>query len=312
MTETVSAPAFLPGSEYLSLPRDPQPWVIKDLIPVGGLTNLYGKPKSGKSFAALGMAMAVANGEQEWLGFDVRKHGPVAYLQIDTPRSHWSERLIDIQSAGHNINGIQFCDMLMSPYPYNVLDASHQGWLKSQLARLQPVLVFIDTLREAHNGDENDSTVMRNVVTGLVDACRPAAVVLVSHSRKDSMFSAMGGDDLMSDARGSSYVSGRMDCIIRLTPKSLTYKGRSAGNGTLTVEQEPETGLVIMDQEAAAYFSTLHRRVAELRLEDPKMSINAMAKTIAENDTKYKKVRAMSDDISSFLRAQAPTARRKG
>lgn len=304
------------GNDYLALPRDPQPWVIKNLIPVGGLTNIYGKPKTGKSFAALGMAEAISTDKKQWLNFPVIKHGPVAYLQIDTPRETWAERLADARDGGHDVSKIAFADMLMGPYPYNVLDPAHQSWLAAEIAALQPVVVFIDTLREAHNGDENDSTVMRNVIGNLVsaaqwktpDGLRGAAVVLISHARKDTMWTASGGDDLMSDSRGSSYVAGRMDMVIKFNPKSMQYQGRSIGLSRLTIQQHEETGMIEMDPEAEAYVQLLERRVRELRSENPKISVNAMATILAGDpakglpaETTYKKKRSINDDIRSLL-----------
>lgn len=309
--------SFLSTGEYLSLPRDPQKWVIKDLIPVGGLTNIYGKPKAGKSFAALGMAIAVSSGSSEWLGFPVLKHGPVAYLQIDTPRSEWADRLTKCTEANHNTSAVFHCDMLMTKtYPVNVLDPDQVGWLKTQLQALQPVLVIIDTLREAHGEDENNSTVMRNVVTNLVSASMPASVILLSHSRKDTILTQMGGDDLMSDARGSSYVAGRMDVVIKMTGNGdhatgLQYRGRSDGRGKLSVNQDEVTGLIVLDGESAAYMELVRNTVRALREADPKASVNAMAETLAEQ-TSYRKITTIRKDIKAFLSTEQAAVRHLG
>jgi RecA-family ATPase len=301
----VAASAFLSGDEYLSLPRDPEPWVIQHLIPVSGLTNVYGKPKAGKSFAALGMAHAISTGQPEWLGFPVLKHGPVAYLQIDTPRGEWAGRVATMRTNGYDVSNMFVCDMLMSPYPFNVLLPEHHTWLKDQLAELQPVVVFIDTIREAHGGDENDSTVMRNVVTSLVAACRPAAVVLLSHSRKDTLFTQNGGEDLMSDARGSSYIAGRMDAVIKFTTNDkhatgMAYKGRSAGNGKIKVSQHEETGLIILDGEDAKYWELVRKVVTDMRSALPGVSVNKIADELTEL-TKHKKKSMITKDVQHFM-----------
>src|SRR3954464_3156993 len=69
MSHTVS-PA-LPLEDYLNLPVNNTPWIIEPLIPVGGIINLYGRPKLGKSFMAIDLARAIANGEDEWLEFKI-------------------------------------------------------------------------------------------------------------------------------------------------------------------------------------------------------------------------------------------------
>jgi len=243
------------------------------------------------------------------------KHGPVAYLQIDTPRGEWASRVDAIEKSGRSLDSVFFCDMLMVKfYPFNVSEPEHFNWLKSELDALQPVVVFIDTIREAHAGDENDSTVMKNVITNLVAACRPAAVVLLSHSRKDTLFTANGGDDLMSDARGSSYLAGRMDCVIKMTGNQevatgMQYKGRSAGRGHLKVTQDDETGLVIFDTEEAAYHGLLRARVLAMRQADPNITVNKMAEQLSL-ETKYRAKRSINHDINGIL-GIVPAKRKK-
>lgn len=293
--------AFVSGSDYLSLPRDPQPWVIKHLIPTSGLTNIFGKPKAGKSFAALGMAVAISTGATDWLGFPVHKSGPVAYLQVDTPRGEWAGRIARLQDNRLDISNIYFCDMLMTPaYPFDILNGPQQEWLKKHLAIIEPVVVFIDTLREIHGVDENDSTPMKNVISQLVAACLPAAIVLVSHSRKDTALTSAGGDDLMNDARGSSYVPGRMDTIIKVTQTGLLYKGRSIGQGRTEIKQDPDTLLPLLDGEAAIYRELIVNRCTIMRGENPTVSVNVIAEDIAERTT-YRKKRAIADHVSDYL-----------
>lgn len=259
------------------------------------------------SFASLGMALAIANNTPEWLGFSVQTHGPVAYLQIDTPRGEWASRLNAFREQGEDFSNIYFADMLMTPsYPFNILDSDQATWFKTALDVIKPVVVFIDTLREAHGLDENDSTAMRNVVTQIVSAARPAAIVLISHSRKDTMFTATGGDDLMNDARGSSYVAGRMDTVIKFTTDTkktsgMLYKGRSVGHGHLALTQD-DIGRVILDGEAALYHELVHVRSDAMRAENPKVSINAIVEDILTKTT-YRKSRAIGIHVKDYLQS---------
>lgn len=290
-------PTFVSGDDYVRLPRDPEPWVIQHLVATGGMTNLYGPPKTAKSFAALGMAIAVSSGALKWLKFDVLKHGPVAYLQIDTPRSEWSRRLNQLKWFHYDVSKIFFADMYMTPFPYNILDPSHLKWLTEEMKVIKPVMVVVDTLREVHSGDENDSTPMKMVIAALVSACKPAAIVLISHSRKESPAAAMAGlDSLMSDARGSSYVAGRMDTVVKFTETSMTYKGRGLGEGRLSIVQNDDTALVELNTASEAYAKHLEDRVRELRGLDPEVTINKMAGII---ETELKEL-ATTKDIKSL------------
>lgn len=278
---SVSAPVFLCGDDYLALPRNKQRWLIEDLIPTSGFVNMYGAPKTGKSFAALGMAHAISTEADEWLDFPVLHHGPVAYLQIDTAREDWADRILKMRNVGLNMNNVFICDMQLGPYPFNIFE--QQEWLKEQLGFVKPVVVFLDTLRDLHPSDENDATQMKNVVTAITSACRPATIVLLSHSRKDNEFNTKHGDRVMADARGSSYVAGKMDVVIKMTgtdtkgATALTYQGRGEGSGRLKVKQAGVTGLVMLDGADAVYRALLKDTVKAMHKADPDVTVNAIA-----------------------------------
>jgi RecA-family ATPase len=246
---------FVTLNEYCDLRADPQKWIVKKLIPVGGMINLYAKPKVGKSFLMLAIIEAIIEGRPTWDGFEINKHGPVMYLQIDTPREEWKDRVVQMRErlADKGCGDLfHIADMWNIPnFPFNILnpDNTELVWLKNEVDRIKPILVVIDTMREVHSGDENDNTVMRNVISSLIKACRgesgaPTAIALVSHQRKDGIQAQEGSDDMMDQNRGASYVSGKMDMIWRLTRKRLTYKGRAVGLEHVDIEQDPVTNLI--------------------------------------------------------------------
>lgn len=245
---------FVNASNYLLLPRNTQKWLIEDLIPSQGLVNVFGKPKTGKSFTLLDMAAAIADPtQQDWNGFPIRHHGPVLYLQIDTPRVEWGERVEAMVKAGRDLSNVWFADLESIPhFPFDILDPgkANFNWLKSEVQRIQPVWTILDTMRDAHSGDENDATVMRNVILQIVAATRPGTTGFMSHQKKDTPFMKSGGDDIMDDNRGSSVVAGKMDNVIRLTKHTLAWEGRS-GKGHISIMQDPNTGLIVLDKAAA-------------------------------------------------------------
>ena len=151
--------------------------------------------------------------------------------------------------------------------------------------------MIIDTLREAHELNENDSTDMKRVISSLVKVCRsnvnhPAAIALISHSRKDSAFVAMGADqDIMDEARVSAYVAGRMDTIMRFsgnpykTKGHMTYKGRARGaDGKLPLVGEKDTGLLFTEGARAADEQLVMKAIQRTELK----TIHAKAQWIAE------------------------------
>jgi hypothetical protein len=122
----------------------------------------------------------------------------------------------------------------LDAWPFDILDPEHLITLRDELQALKPDLVIMDTLRESHSADENDSTEMQEAIAALVAATKPAALCLISHARKPSQD---GDFSLMADNRGSNYVVGRMDAICRFTPKTARVSGRSIEEHTINLER---------------------------------------------------------------------------
>ena len=240
--------AFLHVSDYLKLPAPDETWIIDPLIPQGGLVNLYGPPKGGKSYLALQLALDIALRNPTWMGFPIKTHGLVCYLQLDTPRSLWRDRILKLQDAGVIVDGFALADRNTegTPWPFDIL-SPHNGfnWLREQMDLLIPAVVIIDTLRDVHRGNENDSQYMQEVMDALVGACQPAAVVLLSHSRKAN---PDRGFSLVEDQRGSTAIAGKMDTILHLGGGKLSYTGRATEQGTIPLKQDPTTHLWLMDK----------------------------------------------------------------
>jgi len=243
-------PGFLPIDLYLQQPRDPQTWLIKPLLPVSGAMLLFGQPKTGKSYLGIQLANALTGHTPDFLGFPVVKSGNVLYLQLDTPRGVWSLRFEDMISKGftYDRERLLLADReSVEFYPFDVLNPKHCVYLRGLVSQHNPTAVIIDTLREAHSGDSDSDTSMRNVIVNMVGICHPAALIIISHSRKTQ---ADVDKDIMEDHRGSSYTPGRMDVILRLTKSRLYYAGRSIEEGNLKLERQ-DSGLWLPKNDEA-------------------------------------------------------------
>ena len=223
---TTTESVALRGQDYRSLPRNPQPFLMESVLPVGGAMVMYGKPKVGKSFAALQMGVALAEGKP-WFGYNVPCPARVLFVQLDTARTLWLERLDALSKDGIGVDKLFYLDRESAGFwPFDILlpNQEHVKRLRIEMDAVEPDVVIIDTLREAHSGEENDSTVMRNVVGMLVAATQPAALILISHDRKPQPNS---GKDIITDLRGSSYITGRMDALVRFAHNSVQLAGRA-------------------------------------------------------------------------------------
>lgn len=237
MAQAEHRPGFVTVDEYLKLQRDRATWLLKPLIPIGGAALLYGSPKLGKSYLGIQISIALSGMADNWLGFPVVRSGRVLYLQLDTPRSTWAERferMITVGGLKYNSN-LRLADRSsIEHYPFDILQPQHMAYLKTLVRMHDPIAVIIDTLREAHSGEEDNSTVSRNVIANLVGATEPAALILISHARKAHPDMDRS---LMDDHRGSSFISGRMDAIMRLTKTRLFYTGRDIEEGDIKMER---------------------------------------------------------------------------
>ena len=168
-------------------------WRVRGVLPAVGLAGLYGPSASGKSFLALDMAAAIAEGRR-W--FDCRVDAaPVVYaalegeagfrLRVAAWESHTGRPLPDGLS------------MVLQPFkltePHDVQD----------LAAVVPAgaVVFLDTLnRAAPTADENSSKDMGEILSAakLLQSRINGLVVLVHHTGKDATKGLRGHSSLFA------------------------------------------------------------------------------------------------------------------
>ncbi len=162
-------PVALKFRDYLSLPSHEHPWLIKPILPAGGMINLFGEAKARKSFLALQLARDLTNGEGTFLGLPIARSAKVLYVQLDTPRGIWQERMTDLETAGEvfsarTCENLIMADSEQAPYPFDILHPTSFNWLKDQVEAFAPDLVIMDVLRKIFTGPEDKSEVMETVM----------------------------------------------------------------------------------------------------------------------------------------------------
>jgi hypothetical protein len=202
-------------------------YLIKGLIPAAGLVVVYGAPKSGKSFFAFDMTMAIARG-RDYRGRRV-KRGPVVYLGLEGAKG-WEARF-----AAYRRGMAESED----PAFYLVTDkadliADHGtliDCIKAQIKGGTPAAVVIDTLNRSLNGSESKDDDMSRYIRA-ADTIRDAfncAVVVVHHSGIET-----------SRPRGHTSLTGAADTQIKV-------ERDGAGNIIATVEwmkDGPDGGVI--------------------------------------------------------------------
>jgi hypothetical protein len=157
-------------------------FAIDALVPLGTLTLLYGKDKSGKTLLALEMIRAIRTG-QPFLGHFPVATGPVIALLLDDPPGLVRERIVGqlrIPDAGLWVATNAAAD---SGHPMRLLDALHREALERR-----PNAIFFDALYVLLAGADqlNKAGGMGPLLRKLNDIAEEsgAAVILLHHTRK--------------------------------------------------------------------------------------------------------------------------------
>jgi len=115
-------------------------WVVSELIP-GGLTLLCGKPKIGKSFFALNVAVSIAAGGRAFGKYKVEQ-GKVLYVGLEDPLRRVQERMMKF----HTDNTIVGKNLFFADEWPRIDEGGDEellGWIKNYE---NTRLVIIDTL----------------------------------------------------------------------------------------------------------------------------------------------------------------------
>ncbi len=204
--------------EFVKMPRPNTNWIVDELVPRPGMVQLIGPPKVGKSFLALDLAFKVSRGEP-FMG-RATKASKVLYLQLDTSEKIMRDRGLALRNSGYDIVAPNLC--MVHPddtmRPVNIMFAGGHAYLHKAISTIDPALVVVDTLREIHQEDENDSTAMKIVLDALETLCIGRSVLLVHHTRKISPDEP--NPTAVGASRGSNYITGKVDSFW------LLYNGR--------------------------------------------------------------------------------------
>lgn len=194
-----------------------QKWTVPDLLPEG-LAILAGRPKLGKSFLALQLAIAVATGGR-FLGHEIAQGGVLYIALEDGPRR--LQRRLTKMAAPHSTR-------LVFRLTWPLLGAGGVKALDTYIAKVQPALIVIDTLGKlSGKTDSNDYSEVGVLLGPLQSLAIQSGVCIlcVDHHKKPGPES----HDVVDDVLGSTAKAGAADVIWGL------YRKRGGGNATLNV-----------------------------------------------------------------------------
>ena len=296
---------LLGRADLAALP--PLAWRVRGVLPAAGLAGLYGPSASGKSFLALDMGAAIAEGGR-W--FDCRVHqAPVVYVALEGEAGFKLRAQAWESARGRNLpDGLQ---LVLQPFKLTeVKDLA-------DLAAVVPTgaVVILDTLnRAAPTADENSSRDMGQILEAAkrLQAEIGGLVVLVHHTGKDTT----------KGARGHSSLFAAFDAAIEVfkTVEQRSWKVAKAKDGQDGFAHDFLLGVVPLghDADGEPISSCVVQRVAEpfmrQRALAPGLEIAMAAFHAAENlfsDEVSVELEDWRREFYATIPAKTPDAKRK-
>lgn len=197
---TPKLPIIKTAAELLSREFAPIRWLIPGLLPEG-LMLLAARPKVGKSWLALDVAIACATGG-EIFGRRVER-GDVLYLALEDNDRRMHSRLSKLGATGAGLGDLQYA----TDWPRGIEGAAAiHDWIKAHpRARLVVIDVFTK-LRAAAEGRETAYSVDYSDVSMLKPPTdRSVSILLVHHTRKQE------SDDPLDSVSGTLGIGGAAD-----------------------------------------------------------------------------------------------------
>ena len=192
---------FTRADEVLSQVTNPN-WLIKDVVETESLMQIYGAPKSGKSFVAIAMSCAIASGQDFYGNKSFKK--PVLYICGEGQRGV-KRRLSAWQQAQYSLSGIP---LYLSDRAVRIGDKDDFERLTQEIEAIKAIegdigMIVVDTFqRNFGGGNENSAEDVGNFIhqlDGLISVygCN---VCIVHHSGHEG-----------NRARGSSVIGASLD-----------------------------------------------------------------------------------------------------
>jgi hypothetical protein len=229
-------PFPMKASELMSKDFPEVVCVIDEILPVG-LNLLAGRPKKGKSWLALLMALRVAAGESV---LDRRAHqGDVYYMALEDSQRRIHSRIGQLRAQSNGGNGFPpgTLDRLCVSYSGDVRADDLRPIRKWARNVERPQLIIVDTLQKLRppakrSGDDyaaDYAFLARLQEIAFVYNC---AVLVIHHTRK-----VQSEDDPFVEVSGSTGLTGAPDTVLimRLAAKSEEAKKGEPRDGTLFV-----------------------------------------------------------------------------
>lgn len=208
----------------------PVKWLVKDILPASSFAAIYGKPGSGKSFAALYIAAGIASG-RDTFGKPVTQ-GAVIYVAAEGGAG--MKRRADALKQQHDLDDDIPVHFIKAQLNLSTSLDDMQALFDAIRAKdVKPAAIFLDTFARIFIGDENSAKDVGACIAilGAIQAEFDCTVVIIHHSAKNSQNPTM---------RGSSALLGAVDTELHCERVSADKSADRVGSLTITKQKDGE------------------------------------------------------------------------
>jgi putative DNA primase/helicase len=234
-------------------------WLCEELIPRSEIILLAGEPGAYKTWLALRLAKAVAQGEA-FLGRKCDR-AEVLCLDRENPRAIVCERRAIL--AADTAENIRYWDRLAPESPPLIGDIR-----LFEIARERRPLIIFDSLVRFHSADENSATEMAPVMAELRKLADAGATVLLLHHKSKAEGSRYrGSSDILAGA-DVAYTLSKDETSGLLTIRTSKSRHREL-SVTIRPDLDQSGDFILTDSPAVASERDAAERLARVIAEHP-------------------------------------------
>ncbi|MEJ0010178.1 MAG: AAA family ATPase [Alphaproteobacteria bacterium] len=253
---TLQKDYFLALDKLLSMP--PLEWLVKDLIPKGGVGVLYGASGSLKSFLALHLSLCCATGRDAFLSKPC-KEAPAFYIAAEGAGGF--KQRVEAWMKHYEITPEYF---YLRQVPVYIAQEDMLKTLMAEIKERNPLgehsFVVIDTLSTSFTGDENS-----NDIAKFMQKCTQlskeidATVMIVHHTGKDQTKGARGHTSLIANADFVIYMKNdHRESFVKVEKLKESPTGLTMNIRALCIPLDPKAEIAssLVIEEAGGFSAT--------------------------------------------------------
>ena len=234
---------LMDGKEFMSMELKPMPWLIESILYDEGFCFIYGAEGIGKSFIALSIAKAVAEGG-DWLDvFKVPKPINVLFLDKENPQSLMLRRALGLKGIPKNLH------WLKEPNLFALHNG--KGGLSQFAADISKIveqeeigLIVIDSFVDLMIGSANSAEDTQRFFEALKQLFPGIAFLVLHHENKPSQGVYRNSGQRL---RGSSNINAQTFTMFRLETVAKSKTEMTLEQTKTRDEQKLDKFMIRMD-----------------------------------------------------------------